>query len=87
MGIPLLRAHVTDLQLVSPSLGVFLFVLDAVSLNGPLSRTLPLHNTTTFVGTQDNNELASSAKVGVAAIPTKYIWELQVSLCVVMFVY
>lgn len=48
--IPLLCAHVDDLEIVSPAGNVFLLVPHRVSLNGPLSRALPVHYAAADVG-------------------------------------
>lgn len=70
MRIALLCTHVHDLKVITPLLGIFLLVLDTVSLNGPLSGTLPFHDTSTLVGCENDNILATAAEYGRPSIHT-----------------
>lgn len=64
MCIALLRAHVYNLEVVSPLLGILLLVFDAVSLNGPFARPFPFHDTSALVCREDNNVFAATAEHG-----------------------
>lgn len=57
MRISLLGLHVDNFQIVAPSSGIVPLVAYAVSLNGPFSSTLPLHDTSTDIGGQNDDEL------------------------------
>lgn len=67
VSVSLLRAHVGDLELVTPSFGIAFLVLYTVSLYRPFSWTFPLHDTPSFIGTQDKHEFAASAEMGIAS--------------------
>lgn len=62
MGITFLCAHVDNLQIVTPLLGVLFFVLDAVSLDGPFARAFPFHNAAALVGSEYNDKLAAATE-------------------------
>jgi hypothetical protein len=67
VSVPLLSAHIDNLQLITPSPRVLFLVPDAVSLYSPLSRALPLHDTSTLVGGQYYDKLVSTSEdVGFA---------------------
>jgi hypothetical protein len=66
--VALLCAHIRNLQIVSPPFRVFLFVLDTVSFNCPFTGSFPIHNTTSWVRSQDDYKLASTPKMGISAI-------------------
>ncbi len=59
--------------MVAPSVCVSSFVLDTVSFDSPFSWTFPLHDTAALVGSEDNDELASAAKVRITAVPARDI--------------
>src|SRR6478735_11556060 len=56
----LLGAHVDNLQVITPSIDVFPLVSHAVSLDGPFSGALPLHDTSSYVCAQDNDNLVTA---------------------------
>lgn len=65
MRISLLSLHVDNFQIIAPPSGIFPLVAYAVSLNGPFSSTLPLHDTSTDIGGQNDDELfAISSNAG-----------------------
>lgn len=62
VGVAFFCAHVYNLQFISPSLSIRLFVFDAVSFDRPFSWTFPFHDTTALIGSQDNDKLLSSTE-------------------------
>lgn len=74
MSIAFLGTHVADFQVVTPTLGVFLLVLDAISLDSPFPRTFPFHDTTTFIGSEDDDKFASTSQPGIAAVSATDIY-------------
>jgi hypothetical protein len=64
VSVAFLRAHVYNLQLVSPIMCVLLLVLDAVPLDSPLARPFPLHDTPSLVCSKNHDVFASAAKEG-----------------------
>ena len=62
MGVLLPLPHVHDLQVVPPCRRVLLLVPQAVALNGPFARALPIHHAAAHVRPQDDNELFAAAE-------------------------
>jgi len=62
VSIALLGAHVYYLQVVSPFVGILLFVLDTISLDGPFAGTFPLHDTTALVRGENDDVLTTSTE-------------------------
>lgn len=62
VGIPPLRHHVGDLQVISPSFRVFLLVRNTVPLNRPLTGSLPLHDSPLDIRRQCYHYLPSRSK-------------------------
>jgi len=54
--------------MVSPSLRILLLVPDAVSFDRPFSRAFPFHHSSTLIGTQNDDELASSPESRIPAV-------------------
>lgn len=61
VSISLLGAHVANLQMVAPAVGIFLLILDTVPFDGPFPRAFPFHDTATLIGSKDNDEFTSTA--------------------------
>lgn len=79
MGVSSLGAHVCNLQYVAPSFGISLFIAHAIALDGPFSRALPLHHASALVRPEDDDELASTAEMGIAAVSDQDVCRLVVS--------
>lgn len=62
VGVSFLCAHIYNLQIVSPFLGVLFLILDAVSFNGPFSWTLPFHHPSALVCSQDDYKVTPATK-------------------------
>jgi hypothetical protein len=61
VSVSLLRAHVANLQMVAPAVGIFLLILDTVPFDSPFPRAFPFHDTTTLIGSEDNDEFTSAS--------------------------
>lgn len=66
--ISLLRAHVDNLQLVSPFPRIFLLVLDAVTLDCPLPGALPFHHSSADICCHEHDKLLATTKPQTAIV-------------------